>query len=111
MKRRIKASVVFDTPAKRNNFNTRFSDIILGKSLFEKSDVNSEDKETGKPTKDIDTRFNIPAEADDAFAKIKIALENTPWLKGTVSIHNCNHDVKAWDCRSDSRAEYQEFVK
>ena len=111
MKRRLIASITFNTPTQRSSFNAQWRNILSGKALSDYSDTDGEDRETGKPNKGIDTRFNVPAEAGDAFTRIKTALNNVPWLQGTVSIHNCNHDEQPYDCRTDLRAEYQEFVK
>jgi len=91
MKRRVMASLRWETPSKRDTFKNDLSAKLGGISCYDKKVRHGKDME-GNPRSTVDCRPENAPDADNLFTFIKDKMDSIPVLTGRVTWHNCKHD-------------------
>jgi len=107
MKYCVMANLAFDTPAKNDTMSLAIKDQIAGKLIWGAVQHSKSVTEDGKPSNNLEIRFDTEADMNELFALIKNKMLKVPVLKGRLSKHPCPHDEN-----NGSQCEFEEvFVK
>ena len=94
----ILANLQMETPAKRDTVDNDVKVRIGGKKVCGQTIISKGQDGKGYPTSNIEIRFENRADMEDLFAFIKDRMIRTPVLRGTVSKHDCPHDIGGTSC-------------
>lgn len=104
MKFCVKANLVFDTPAKRDNLSAELRDKLVDKLTgyptmpIWGSLLLAATTEEGKAISTFLARLDNKADRDALFAFLKDRMVKIPVLGGRLASHDCHHDEGSEPC-------------
>jgi len=94
MKYCVMADLRFDTPSKNDQMSQVVKDKLVGKLLWGAANVSKGLGGDGKPTTNVEVRFDNEVDMNELYDLIKDKMAKLPVLHGRVSKHLCFHDVE-----------------
>ena len=85
------ANLRLETPDKRDKLDLDLIAKIGAKPYWSREITKGQDEE-GKPSHNLQIRFDNRKDSDEVFAFLKEKIVKIPVLKGEISKHDCAHD-------------------